>query len=422
MIKPYQIQHLQLQAIFEPDSFLPQSGQSHYCIFWWENIPLGEFFLEWYEQWRAADLRIKILNAIEPALDNYISRLPRIQGNYKDAFLKNNKAAFFSIINEILQPFVESNTANNLSPATVIICTRNRTADLKRCLESLAAGTVQPAEVIVVDNDPQNGDTKKVAEKFGVKYVPEPRPGLSIARNTGLAAATQDLVLFTDDDVVLHKYWYLNAVAPFSNSSLMGMTGLVLAAEMESVGQRVFEKFWRFNQGYVQKKYNHSFITSNQKKGAPVWDIGAGANMAFRKKVFEEVGLFDEGLGAGAAGCSEDSELWFRMLLKKMVIVYEPRCIVYHYHRKTLQALRSQIYNYMRGAAVAALQQQQMHPASNYRSYFFRHLPQYYFQLLKKGFPRYRFRYATLYQEITGLLSGIWLYSKGTVKVNKENK
>ena len=58
-----------------------------------------------------------------------------------------------------------------------------------------------------------------------------------------------------------------------------------------------------------------------------MWKVGAGANMAFRRNVFDLVGLFDERLGAGAAGCSEDSEIWYRILANQLQIRYEPRAV-----------------------------------------------------------------------------------------------
>ena len=89
--------------------------------------------------------------------------------------------------------------------------------------------------------------------------------------------------------------------------------------------------------------------------GPQVWRIGAGANMAFRRAVFDRVGGFDERLGAGAAGCSEDSELWYRILAGGGVCLYEPRAVVDHHHRADWRALRTQMRAYMRGHVVALL-------------------------------------------------------------------
>jgi GT2 family glycosyltransferase len=146
--------------------------------------------------------------------------------------------------------------------------------------------------------------------------------------------------------------------------------------------------------------------------GPPVWRIGAGANMAFRKEVFDEVGLFDIRLGAGASGCSEDSEMWYRILLKGHEILYTPRTIVYHRHRQDFKALYKQMFSYMRGFAAAALIQQQQHEEAGYRKHIFRVMPRYYYFLLLRGFPLYRLRFRTVLSEIRGFTSGIIFYMK----------
>jgi GT2 family glycosyltransferase len=89
----------------------------------------------------------------------------------------------------------------------------------------------------------------------------------------------------------------------------------------------------------------------------PVWRIGAGANMAFRREALRMVGGFDERLGAGRAGCSEDSELWYRMLRAGLTCFYEPRAVTFHRHRGEIDGLRRQMRAYTRGHAVALLAQ-----------------------------------------------------------------
>ncbi len=89
----------------------------------------------------------------------------------------------------------------------------------------------------------------------------------------------------------------------------------------------------------------------------PDWHIGAGANMAIRREAFARVGPFDERLGAGAAGCSGDSELWYRLLAEGWRCAYEPAAAVSHFHRDDLSGLRAQWHAYMRGHVAALLVQ-----------------------------------------------------------------
>ena len=65
------------------------------------------------------------------------------------------------------------------------------------------------------------------------------------------------------------------------------------------------------------------------------------------------VGGFDERLGAGAAGCSEDSELWYRLLAAGHTVPYEPAAVVFHHHRSDVEAVRRQAAAYLEGHVAA---------------------------------------------------------------------
>jgi len=89
--------------------------------------------------------------------------------------------------------------------------------------------------------------------------------------------------------------------------------------------------------------------------GVPVWEIGAGANMAFRKSIFDLVGYFDERLDVGASGCSGDSEFWYRILAEGWNCFYQPKAYVYHQHREEAKDLNHQLFSYMRGQVSSLL-------------------------------------------------------------------
>jgi GT2 family glycosyltransferase len=79
--------------------------------------------------------------------------------------------------------------------------------------------------------------------------------------------------------------------------------------------------------------------------------------MAIRRSAFAKVGLFDPRLGAGASGCSEDSELWFRLLHTGLICHYDPAVVVEHFHRADMVGLYGQMKAYMTGHVVALLVQ-----------------------------------------------------------------
>jgi GT2 family glycosyltransferase len=215
---------------------------------------------------------------------------------------------------------------------SVVICTKDRSAQLRSCLSSLTNQSRRPDEIIVVDNASSDDATCHVAAEANVRYLREDHRGLDIARNTGVRAAIGDIIAFTDDDVILHPRWLERIVRAFDDDAVMAVTGLVLPAELDTEAQKYFERHWGFGRGYRRRDFAEDFFATDRTHGCPVWEIGAGASMGLRREVFERVGLFDERLDVGAAGCSGDSEFWHRVLAAGWCCRYEPSAVCYHYH------------------------------------------------------------------------------------------
>ena len=243
---------------------------------------------------------------------------------------------------------------------SVAICTRERPDDLARCLASLAASTERPLEILVIDNAPESDATRRVVEQFpGVGYYCEPQKGLSAARNAALEHALGDIVAFIDDDALAHPNWIERARRVFDDPTVMVVTGLVLPAELETPAQRIFEESWQFfHHGYRRRRFDAAYFEQLRDRGAPVWSIGAGVNMAIRRRVYEQGLRFDTRLGPGVfGGCGEDSEFWCRVLARGWTCVYDPSVCVYHHHRRDLSDLRRLIYQYMKGHVAALILQ-----------------------------------------------------------------
>jgi GT2 family glycosyltransferase len=296
--------------------------------------------------------------------------------------------------------------------ASVVICTRDRPEELRRCLASLPQQSWPAREIIVVDNASRDGRTREVAQAAGVTCVREERPGLDIARNTGARHATSTIVAYTDDDVLLHPRWLERLVAAFDAPQVAAVTGLVLPAELASDAQCHFEKFWSFGRGYLRRDVGAAAFADVQRARVyPAWEIGAGASMAFRRDVFERIGGFDERLDVGQAGCSGDSEYWYRLLANGLTCRYEPRSVALHFHRRTVDGLAHQIHHYMRGHAAALLVQAERTGLAVNRRQAWLTMPRWYagrlWSRLRAG-PRPADRF--LRQEILGYLSGLWFY------------
>ncbi|TLX13857.1 glycosyltransferase [Rhizobium sp. MHM7A] len=250
-------------------------------------------------------------------------------------------------------------TPLNNRDVSILICTKDRPEELRRCLASIPEQSLRPVEIIVVDNASAGDATRRVVEEAGATYVREDRVGLDHARNAAIRAAKTEFVAFTDDDVVLHREWLQNLMKAFDRPDIGCVTGLILPGELATPAQFIFEKHWSFGRGYIRQDFTKDFYNSHARFGAPVWTIGAGASQAFRRKVFDEIGLFDVRLDMGAAGCSGDSEYWNRLLHHGHVCRYEPTAVSWHFHRKDMKGLARQIYQYMSGHVAALLVQYQ---------------------------------------------------------------
>ncbi len=241
--------------------------------------------------------------------------------------------------------------------ASVVICTRRRPADLADCLATLSPEIAKGRDIVVVDNGPDAETEAVVREHPGVRYVQEPRPGLSRARNAGIAAARGDVAVFVDDDVRPEPGWIEPLLAAFA-PGVDVVCGLVLPETLGAQAQIAFQYELGFGgMGHLPLMFDREFL---DKAGGspPVWEIGAGANMAVRRQRVLELGGFDERVGPGAAGgCGDDSEYWHRVLHAGGSIVYEPLSVVRHRHRDSWADLKRQAYGYGFGHIVALFAQ-----------------------------------------------------------------
>lgn len=407
----YTIQHFDLSS--DGQNF--RCAQPQYWIFWYKSIPLGETYVNASDSMTEAQFFEICLEAIRQTLKVYHAK--RSDGTFDK--ISPSKEHIREACRKILSAFLPESFPASCD-VTVIICTRNRPKHLRNCLERLQHQVTKPAEILVVDNASATEETREVAEAFShVRYVREDNPGLDNARNRGAIEARTDLLAYTDDDTIPNEYWVFRIHETFCDPSIAAMTGLVVAASLETEAEIIFEKYWPFNRGYVNKLYDDNFFSSTLKTGPPVWEIGAGANMAFRKNIFEEVGYFDERLDVGAAGCSGDSEQWYRILANGFRIAYNPLAVVGHSHRSSIADLKKQLYGYMRGFTVAILIQYQTFGHSGNIRHLIKVFPFYYMTLLGKGFPFYNSKYRTLFSEMAGIISGLFYYWRHRERKNK---
>jgi len=125
---------------------------------------------------------------------------------------------------------------------TIVIPSYRRPDDLARAIDSVLAqqGVDEPCEILVVDNDP-HGSAAPVAERlaavsaFPIRYVLEQRPGISHARNTGVAHAAGRYLAFLDDDEIVGPDWLVHMRDTLRRFEADAVVGAVLPHFPEGV-------------------------------------------------------------------------------------------------------------------------------------------------------------------------------------------
>jgi glycosyltransferase involved in cell wall biosynthesis len=235
--------------------------------------------------------------------------------------------------------------ATSEEPCSVVVCTRDRPEDLRRCLSSLEPLIGPGVEVLVVDNDPSDDQSESIASEFPVRYYRQTRRGVNWARARGVALAQHEIVLFVDDDVVVDRRWIERMRAAFSYAGVGAVTGAVEPFELSTRGQHMHEQFSSFYRGFNLLVYN---ILSASPASAG--QVGAGANMGVRRSVAVRHHIFNTELDGGTAAKSGGDVYALYLILRYgYTIRYEPTVLAWHRHRTTYSELKKMLYGYSVG-------------------------------------------------------------------------
>lgn len=195
-------------------------------------------------------------------------------------------------------------------------------------------------EVILV-NDGVTHDLSPLAESFrreglGVRVLNVPQGGPAKARNLGAAAASGELLVFTDDDCLPEPLWLSSMYAASQQHPLALLGGSVvnvLTHRSASEASQVLVSF--LYEWYNRDPHDARFFTSN--------------NIAARKQVFESHGGFDTRFVLSAG---EDRDLCARWREQGGRLVYVPDARIGHAHDLTVRKFWRQHFKYGRGAAM----------------------------------------------------------------------
>lgn len=216
---------------------------------------------------------------------------------------------------------------------SLVIATYNRAEQLMVTLDSVAQQTLSADrwECIVVDNNSKD-DTRQRVEAFAAEhpqlnivYHLERNQGLSYARNAGIAKAQGDIIAFVDDDERIVPEFVEAYVELFDSKADAMSAGGKIVAEYPTGRPEWMSR-------YTEQPIANPMDFGSEVRLFPKRRIPGGGNMAMRRSVFEEVGVFNPNLGrtGGRLIGGEESDLFERMAERGMACYYVPRAVMYH--------------------------------------------------------------------------------------------
>jgi glycosyltransferase involved in cell wall biosynthesis len=210
---------------------------------------------------------------------------------------------------------------------SVVVSTysKQRINESLRCVESLRRQKLTPKEIVlVVEPEDELGAFYRSIMKSDIAITASSGRGLSNARNTGIDKTSGEIVAFIDDDATAHEDWLWNFVQNYSDESVIGTGGLILA-DWDGGRPSWFPE-------------ELDWVVGCSYKGLPIEKAllrnPIGCSMSFRRSAFKRFGFFQTHVGRFGKLLlgSEEAEFSIRLLRQdpSLKIVYDPTAMVHH--------------------------------------------------------------------------------------------
>jgi glycosyltransferase involved in cell wall biosynthesis len=218
---------------------------------------------------------------------------------------------------------------NDVYKLSLIICTKNRAAQLKVCLESVSKIQAKiPWQLVIVNNN-SSDNTDSIIEAFikessiPVRSLMEREPGSSAAKNRGWQATDSEYLAFIDDDCYPAENFIDSVLDTFKENPSAGFIG----------GQVLL--FDKTDLPITIQTWNKPIEFSPRSVIAT--GVIHGANFAFRRTALIAAKGFDVRFGAGRKYFCEDVDVMAEVLRLGWRGTYNPSVVVFHHHQRKLQ-------------------------------------------------------------------------------------
>src|SRR5262245_7851402 len=216
---------------------------------------------------------------------------------------------------------------------SVVVCTYNGARTIRDCLEGLRKLAYPDFEVIVVD-DGSTDDVAALAHAYDVRVISTAQHGLSSARNTGMNAATGEIIAYLDDDAYPDPHWLTYLAGTFMSTTHAGVGGPNIAPRGDGF---IADCVANAPEGPV-----HVLLSDCEAEHIP------GCNMAFRKACLEAIGGFDPQYRVAG----DDVDVCWRLQQRGWTLGFSPAAMVWHHRRNSIWAYWRQQYGYGKAEAL----------------------------------------------------------------------
>ena len=279
---------------------------------------------------------------------------------------------------------------------SVIVCTYNGSRKwLAECFRHLQKIDYPNYEVIVVDDGSTDLFTS-CARDYGFRLIRTPNSGLSSARNTGLFAATGEIVAYIDDDAYPDADWLKYLAAAFLETPFVGVGG----PNLPPCGDGwVADCVANSPGGPI-----HVLLTDREAEHIP------GCNMAYRKSALLEIGGFDERFRIAG----DDVDACWSLQKLNWKLGFSPAAVVWHHRRNSVRTYLKQQRGYGRAEALLEKKWPEKYNSAGHVSWAGRVYGNGFFTILPRGGRIYQGIWGTapfqrLYGATPGLLSSLIL-------------
>ena len=238
------------------------------------------------------------------------------------------KAALAAVTRAFAEVPLSADEAARWPKVSVVVCAYDASGTIDECLTSLAALTYPNVEIIVVNDESRDATGDIARAHAGVRVIDIPKGGLSAARNVGLAAASGEIVAYTDADVRVDPDWLNYLVHTLVTADVVGVGGPNVVPEDDAWMAQCIAR--------APGGPTHVLLDDTIAEHIP------GCNMAFRRDALLSVGGFNPVF----VRAGDDVDVCWRLQARGLRLGFAPAALVWHHHRTTMEGFWRQQVGY----------------------------------------------------------------------------